>query len=145
MPYKQIGEYGVIGDGATLALIGRDGALDWMCLPFMDSPSVFATILDDGKGGRFSISPDGERLLESTRGYWRSWVLQSETWSARRDSFWQEPLDRAALVLKLLQVTKTSASTTSTASCSTRCSPCPASSARSASSTGRCCSRCSTR
>lgn len=242
MPYKKIGEYGVIGDGATLALIGRDGALDWMCLPFMDSPSVFAAILDDAKGGRFSIRPDApydssqvylpdtnvlqtrfrtaegeleltdfmaagsveradplllrraavcrgrvsvalecsprfdyarrmparepaegglvfrsagerlalatsrplawdgeracaglaegevlwlamgygearppqtgaecERLLESTRGYWRGWVLQSETWSARRDSFWQEKLDRAALVLKLLQVRKTGA------------------------------------
>lgn len=39
MPYKKIGEYGVIGNGATLALIGRDGALDWRCLPFMDSPA----------------------------------------------------------------------------------------------------------
>jgi GH15 family glucan-1,4-alpha-glucosidase len=58
MPYKKIGDYGVIGDGATVALIGRDGALDWLCLPFMDSPSVFAAILDDGTGGRFSISPD---------------------------------------------------------------------------------------
>jgi len=58
MAYKQIGDYGVIGDGSTVALIGRDGALDWMCLPFMDSPSVFAAILDDDQGGRFAIGPD---------------------------------------------------------------------------------------
>jgi GH15 family glucan-1,4-alpha-glucosidase len=243
MPYKKIGDYGVIGNGATIALVGRDGALDWMCLPFMDSPSVFAAILDDEKGGRFSIRPDApydssqiylpqtnilqtqfrtaegeleltdfmvadgverpdpllflrravavrgrvrmavecsprfdyarraptrdtvdgntvfrsgverlrlatsrsvawdaeraridlaegdvlwfvlgygdaplppadaecERLLASTRDYWRDWLLQSETWRARRDSWWQEQLDRAALVLKLLQIEKTGA------------------------------------
>ncbi|MEO8717512.1 MAG: glycoside hydrolase family 15 protein [Burkholderiales bacterium] len=243
MGYKKIGDYGVIGNGSTLALIGRDGALDWMCLPYMDSPSVFAALLDDEKGGRFSIRPttpydsaqtylqhtniletrfrtgtgeleltdcmvadgrerpdpllllrrvvavrgavrvevecaprfdyarraperesagkrvvfraggeqlalvtsraldwEGERarlelaagnvvwfamsyggaslpqddaactrLLESTRGYWRDWLLKSETWRARRESAWQEPLDRAALVLKLLQLEKTGA------------------------------------
>lgn len=58
MAYKKIGDYGVIGNGATLALVGRDGALDWMCLPFMDSPSVFAALLDDGKGGRYRIGPN---------------------------------------------------------------------------------------
>ena len=243
MSYKKIGDYGVIGNGNTVALIGRDGALDWMCLPFMDSPSVFAAILDDKKGGRFSIRPeasydaaqiylpqtnilqtrfrtaqgeleltdfmvagsversdpslllrraivvrgrvratvecsprfdyarrvptqdivhggvvfqaaderleltttrplawdqqaarvdlnegevlwfvlgygkarlpriaaDCDRLLASTRDYWRGWLLQSETWRARRESWWQESLDRAALVLKLLQIEKTGA------------------------------------
>jgi GH15 family glucan-1,4-alpha-glucosidase len=58
MPYKKIGDYGVIGNGNTIALIGRDGAVDWMCLPYMDSPSVFAAILDEDKGGCFSIRPD---------------------------------------------------------------------------------------
>jgi GH15 family glucan-1,4-alpha-glucosidase len=243
MPYKKIGDYGVIGNGATIALIGCDGALDWMCLPYLDSPSVFAAILDDEKGGSFAIRPEGpydsaqaylprtnvlktrfrtaggeleltdcmvaaglwgpdpllvlrrlvatrgknrvtiecsprfdyargvptreygnrgivfrylnerlvlaatrpitwkgeqatvdlvegdvlwlalaygdtslpqsdadcERLLESTCNYWRGWVLQSETWSARRDGWWQDQLDRAALVLKLLQIEKTGA------------------------------------
>jgi GH15 family glucan-1,4-alpha-glucosidase len=243
MAYKKIGDYGVIGNGSTLALVGRDGALDGMCLPYMDSPSVFAALLDDEKGGRFAITPaapydaaqaylqhsniletrfrtregeveltdcmvadgrerpdpllllrrvvavrgavrlavecaprfdyarrtperegagnrvvfragdeqlelvtsralawDGERaqlhlaagdvvwfalgygggalpqddaactrLLESTRGYWRDWLLKSETWRSRREGTWQEPLDRAALVLKLLQLEKTGA------------------------------------
>jgi GH15 family glucan-1,4-alpha-glucosidase len=57
MPYKRIGDYGVIGNGGSIALVGCDGALDWMCLPFMDSPSVFAALLDDEKGGRFAIRP----------------------------------------------------------------------------------------
>ena len=60
MTYKAIADYGIIGDGLTTALVGDDGAVEWMCLPCMDSPSVFAAILDDEKGGAFTIQPDGE-------------------------------------------------------------------------------------
>jgi GH15 family glucan-1,4-alpha-glucosidase len=60
MAYKKIGEYGIIGNGRTLALVGSDGAIDWLCLPYMDSPSVFAAILDDEKGGCFAIRPAGD-------------------------------------------------------------------------------------
>ena len=55
--YKRIDQYGVIGDQRTVALIGLDGSIDWLCYPFIDSPSVFAALLDDGKGGRFCIRP----------------------------------------------------------------------------------------
>ncbi|MEZ0227559.1 MAG: glycoside hydrolase family 15 protein [Planctomycetota bacterium] len=41
----------------TCALIGRNGSLDWLCLPRFDSPSVFAAILDSRQGGHFSIQP----------------------------------------------------------------------------------------
>ncbi|MEN8143164.1 MAG: glycoside hydrolase family 15 protein, partial [Thermodesulfobacteriota bacterium] len=57
MGYKKIDNYGIIGNGRTLALVGIDGSIDWMCLPYMDSPSVFAAILDDEKGGRFRVQP----------------------------------------------------------------------------------------
>ena len=57
MAYKKIDSYGIIGNGQTLALVGVDGSIDWMCLPYMDSPSVFAAILDDEKGGRFRVHP----------------------------------------------------------------------------------------
>lgn len=67
MAYKKIGDYGVIGNGATLALIGRDGALDWMCLPYMDSPSVFAALLDDENGGRCTLRP--AELYDSAQSY----------------------------------------------------------------------------
>jgi GH15 family glucan-1,4-alpha-glucosidase len=55
MAYKPIESYGVIGDMHSVALVGMDGAIDWCCLPDFDSPSVFAAILDDQKGGTFCI------------------------------------------------------------------------------------------
>ena len=55
--YQPIEQYGVIGNLRTAALVGVNGSIDWMCLPNFDSPSVFAAILDDKKGGRFRISP----------------------------------------------------------------------------------------
>ena len=56
MPYQDIGSYGVIGDLHSVALVGMDGSIDWCCLPNFDSPSVFAAILDDQKGGFFRIA-----------------------------------------------------------------------------------------
>src|SRR4051794_19976831 len=55
-----LGEYGLIGDMRTAALIGLDGAIDWCCLPRFDSGSVFAALLDRERGGTWSIRPEGE-------------------------------------------------------------------------------------
>jgi GH15 family glucan-1,4-alpha-glucosidase len=55
MGYKPIESYGVIGDMHTVALVGMDGSIDWCCLPHFDSPSIFAAILDDTRGGYFRI------------------------------------------------------------------------------------------
>jgi GH15 family glucan-1,4-alpha-glucosidase len=55
--YKPIEDYGVIGDLHTVALVGRDGSIDWCCLPQFDSPSLFAAILDRNHGGFFQIAP----------------------------------------------------------------------------------------
>lgn len=57
MSYLPIESYGIIGDMRTVALVGMNGSVDWFCFPYFDSPSVFATILDHKKGGRFKISP----------------------------------------------------------------------------------------
>ena len=57
MSYKPIESYGVIGDLHTVALVGVDGSIDWCCLPHFDSPSIFAAILDDQKGGFFKVAP----------------------------------------------------------------------------------------
>ncbi len=49
--------YGVVGNCKSAALISKEGAIEWMCLPQFDSPSVFAKILDEKKGGSFEIVP----------------------------------------------------------------------------------------
>jgi GH15 family glucan-1,4-alpha-glucosidase len=59
LAYKKIGDYGVIGNGATIALVGLDGAVDWLCSPHLDSPTIFGALLDDAKGGRFAVTPEG--------------------------------------------------------------------------------------
>ncbi len=57
MTYQPIENYGIIGDMHSVALVGMDGSIDWLCFPHFDSPSIFAAILDDEKGGRFKIAP----------------------------------------------------------------------------------------
>lgn len=57
MPYEKIESYGLIGNMRTAALVSMRGSIDWLCFPHFDSPSIFAALLDDGRGGRFSISP----------------------------------------------------------------------------------------
>ncbi len=57
MAYQPIEHYGVIGDLHTVALVGTNGAIDWLCLPHINSPSVFAAMLDDQKGGSWRIAP----------------------------------------------------------------------------------------
>jgi GH15 family glucan-1,4-alpha-glucosidase len=52
-----IGNYGIIGDLHTVALVGMDGSIDFMCFPRFDSPSIFAALLDREKGGYFRIAP----------------------------------------------------------------------------------------
>jgi GH15 family glucan-1,4-alpha-glucosidase len=67
--YQPIENYGVIGNMRTAALVGIDGSIDWLCLPHFDSPSIFAAILDDRKGGRFRIAPARDHLRRK-QYYW---------------------------------------------------------------------------
>jgi GH15 family glucan-1,4-alpha-glucosidase len=57
LTYKPISDYGIIGNMVSAALVARTGSIDWCCLPRFDSPSIFAAILDDEKGGKFGIEP----------------------------------------------------------------------------------------
>lgn len=67
MQYKQLTEYGAIGDGNTVALVGCDGSIDWCPLPHVESPSVFAAILDADRGGHFAVRPT--QSFESVQRY----------------------------------------------------------------------------
>lgn len=55
--YQPIANYGIIGDLQTIALVGIDGAIDFMCYPAFDSPTIFAALLDSKKGGSFKLAP----------------------------------------------------------------------------------------
>jgi GH15 family glucan-1,4-alpha-glucosidase len=68
--YLPIENYGIIGNLRTAALVGMDGSIDWLCLPHFDSPSVFAAILDDHKGGRFRIAPQAGGNFRHKQFYW---------------------------------------------------------------------------
>jgi GH15 family glucan-1,4-alpha-glucosidase len=63
MNYQPFENYGIIGDLHTVALVGMDGSIDFMCFPHFDSPTIFAALLDHRRGGRFQIAP----LLEGAR------------------------------------------------------------------------------
>jgi len=57
MSFEPIENYGVIGNMRSIALVGVNGSIDFLCYPNFDSPTVFAALLDDKKGGYFQIKP----------------------------------------------------------------------------------------
>src|SRR5215475_14432436 len=65
--YLPIEDHGLIGDGSTAALVGRNGGISWLCVPRFDSPPLFSRLLDVKHGGSFTIVPEG--LIESRQYY----------------------------------------------------------------------------
>jgi GH15 family glucan-1,4-alpha-glucosidase len=70
-------DYGFIGDLEAAALVGRDGSVDWLCLPLFDSASCFSALLGDEQHGRWLLAPAGEVVATSRR--YRSGTLVLET------------------------------------------------------------------
>ena len=65
--YPPLADLGLIGDGATAALVGLDGGISWMCVPNFDSEPLFCALLDHARGGEFSVRPEG--LVEARQWY----------------------------------------------------------------------------
>src|SRR6476469_8486644 len=74
----RIEDYGLIGDLQTAALVGRDGSIDWLCLPRFDSPACFAALLDDDGAGRWLLAPSSGGPCTRRRYRGNSLVLESE-------------------------------------------------------------------
>ena len=72
-----IEDYALIGDTQTAALVGRDGSIDWLCLPRFDSPACFAALLGDESHGRWQICPCDE--VQRTERRYRPGTLVLET------------------------------------------------------------------
>jgi len=74
---KPIEDYALIGDTHTAALVGRDGAIDWLCMPRFDSGACFAALLGDEGNGCWTLAPAGE--TRATRRRYRGDTLILET------------------------------------------------------------------
>jgi len=73
-----IEDYALIGDTQTAALVGRDGSIDWLCLPRFDSPACFAALLGDPSHGRWLLAPAGEVLRVERRYRQGTLVLETD-------------------------------------------------------------------
>ena len=107
MSYQPIENYGIIGDLHSVALVGMNGSIDWLCFPHFDSPSIFAAILDDHKGGlvsnslvyRYNVaqSSNGLQGEEGTFNICTFWLVEA---LARAGRFDQRRLEQARLMFE---------------------------------------------
>ena len=74
---KRIEDYALIGNTRTAALVGRDGSIDWLCLPRFDSGACFAALLGDERNGRWLVEPASK--VEATRRRYNGQTLVLET------------------------------------------------------------------
>jgi GH15 family glucan-1,4-alpha-glucosidase len=79
-PFPPIADYGFLSDCETTALVAPDGNVEWMCLPRMDSPSIFGAILDRD-AGVFRLAPAGVQVPAARRYIPGTMVLET-SWRA---------------------------------------------------------------
>ncbi|MGW6569449.1 glycoside hydrolase family 15 protein [Streptomyces sp. NPDC054975] len=79
---QRIDDYALIGDLQTAALVGRDGSIDWLCLPRFDSAACFAAILGDEENGHWRLAPKGAKTC-TTRGYAGDSLVLETYWETR--------------------------------------------------------------
>ena len=75
-----IEDYAIVGDCHTGALVGKDGSIDWLCLPRFDSASTFGALLGDEEHGRWMLAP-GDPAATSTRRYLEDTFILVTTWT----------------------------------------------------------------
>src|SRR6516164_5340235 len=75
---RRIEDYALIGDCGSAALVGRDGSIDWLCLPRFDSAACFAALLGEPTHGRWLISPAG-RTARFERRYLEGSLILTTT------------------------------------------------------------------
>ncbi|MGX6606662.1 glycoside hydrolase family 15 protein [Micromonosporaceae bacterium Da 78-11] len=73
-----IEDYAIIADTRTSALVGRNGSIDWLCVPRFDSGAIFAALLGDDENGHWTIRPAGEVLAVRRRYRGETLVLETE-------------------------------------------------------------------
>ncbi|MGN7224108.1 glycoside hydrolase family 15 protein [Curtobacterium flaccumfaciens] len=78
--YVPLRSYGAIGDGRTVALIALDGRIDWLPIPSMDSPPVFASIVDAEHGGHVALRPVDDQA-QASRAYLPGTNVLVTTWT----------------------------------------------------------------
>jgi GH15 family glucan-1,4-alpha-glucosidase len=75
---SRIEDYAVIGNCETMALVGRNGSIDWLCLPRFDSAACFAALLGDSQHGRWLIAPVGDPNQVNRRYRGDTLILETE-------------------------------------------------------------------
>ena len=73
-----IEDYAIIGDTETVALVGRDGSIDWLCLPRFDEPACFAALLGDEEHGCWRLAPEAGDATATRRYLGDTLVLETE-------------------------------------------------------------------
>ena len=84
--HPRIEDYALIGDLQTAALVGRDGSIDWLCLPRFDSAACFAALVGGRDNGHWTLAPRSPKS-RSTRGYRGDSLIL--------DTVWETPEGRA--------------------------------------------------
>jgi len=79
--YRNISDYGLIGNMQTAALVSADGSIDYYSLPYFDSPTIFASLLDERNGGFFSLKPS--EPFTSSREYLTGTCILSTSFTTK--------------------------------------------------------------
>ncbi|MET9346566.1 glycoside hydrolase family 15 protein [Streptomyces termitum] len=103
---RRIDDYALIGDLQTAALVGRDGSIDWLCLPRFDSAACFAALLGDEENGHWRIAPKGATRCSGRRYLPDSLVLET-VWETRTGTVkvvdFMPQRDRAPDVVRIVE------------------------------------------